>query len=111
MEARLQWCYKYRKYDWKHVIFSNETSVQLGGVRGRRRVQRRRDEAYHLHVIARRQKGFQEFIQWSCFSYDEKGPYHIWEVETADEKKAATADLTARNTARYDKDHTNWLST
>ena len=38
IEARLEWCYKYRHYNWKHVIFSDETSVQLGGVRGRRRV-------------------------------------------------------------------------
>jgi hypothetical protein len=62
MEAHLQWCYKYRKYNWKHVIFSDETSIQLGGVRGKRRVWRRRDEAYHPHVIAYKWKGFQEFM-------------------------------------------------
>jgi len=38
MKAHLEWCYKYRKYNWKHVIFSDETSVQLGGIRGKRRV-------------------------------------------------------------------------
>jgi hypothetical protein len=27
MKARLEWCYKYRKYDWKHMIFFDETSV------------------------------------------------------------------------------------
>ena len=48
---------------------------------------------------------------WSCFSYDEKGPHHIWEAETVAEKKAATADLAARNTTRYDKDHADWLAT
>jgi hypothetical protein len=48
---------------------------------------------------------------WSCFSYNEKGPYHNWEAETAAEKKEAIADLTARNAARYDKDHADWLAT
>jgi hypothetical protein len=48
---------------------------------------------------------------WSCFTYDEKGPYHIWEAETAAEKKAAIADLAVRNAARYDKDHADWLAT
>ena len=39
--ARLAWCYKYQHWkleDWKNVIFSNETSVQLRGVRRRRRI-------------------------------------------------------------------------
>ena len=48
---------------------------------------------------------------WSCFSYYEKGPYYIWQAETAAEKKAATADLVARNAARYNKDHADWLAT
>ena len=26
---------------------------------------------------------------WSCFSYDYKGPYHIWKAESATEKTAA----------------------
>ena len=41
---------------------------------------------------------------WSCFSYNKKGPFHIWEEETLAEKKACQEDLKARNAARYDKD-------
>ena len=41
---------------------------------------------------------------WSCFSWDAKGPYHIWEKETAADKKAMEADLKARNAARYESD-------
>jgi hypothetical protein len=26
---------------------------------------------------------------WGCFSYDKKGPYHIWRTETKKEKKEA----------------------
>jgi len=40
-DARLNWCLKYKDWtleDWKDVIFTDETSVQKGGVRGRRRV-------------------------------------------------------------------------
>jgi hypothetical protein len=44
---------------------------------------------------------------WSCFSYNEKGLYYIWEAETAAEKKASIADLAARNAARYNKDYTD----
>lgn len=47
------------------------------------------DEAYQYHCIRRRWKGFKQFMWWSCFSYEEKGPCHIWEEETAKEKKEA----------------------
>ena len=37
-EARYAWCLAHKDIDWKTVVFTDETSVQLGGVRGRRRV-------------------------------------------------------------------------
>ena len=63
--ARLRWCLIYKDWtieDWKKVIFSDETSVQLGGVRGRRRVWRKKDETFHKHVVTRKWKGFSEFM-------------------------------------------------
>ena len=45
---------------------------------------------------------------WSCFSYYEKGPYHIWEHETPAEKKACQADLATRNRERYEEDRLTW---
>ena len=34
---------------------------------------------------------------WGCFSYDHKGPYHIWRPETKQERKLADADLKKMN--------------
>ena len=45
---------------------------------------------------------------WSCFSYDEKGPYYIWEDETPAEKRMCKADLASRNAERYEKDKEEW---
>jgi len=45
---------------------------------------------------------------WSCFSYNKKGPYHIWSPETKAEKEACKKDLDARNTARYEEDCRKW---
>ena len=111
MKERLDWCLEYKDQtlkDWKNIIQTDETSVQLGGVRGRRRCWRKKDEAYHDYIVICRWKGFKEFIQQSCFLYNKKGPYYIWEEETAAEKKAGKADITARNTARYNKDKEEW---
>ena len=88
-------------------IFSDETSVQMGAVRGKRHVWRKKDETFHPHVVTR-WKGFSEFMRWSYFSYDEKGPYHIWEDETPAEKRMCKADLAARNAERYEKDKEEW---
>ncbi len=106
-DARLNWCLKYKDWtleDWKDVIFTDKTSVQKGGVRGRRRVQRLKEETYNPHVISRRWKGFSEFMWWSAFLYDEKGPYHIWEKETKEEKAACRIDIDTRNAAKYQMD-------
>jgi len=61
-EARYAWCLAHKDIDWKNVVFTDETSVQLGGVRGRRRVWRKADEVFHTHVIRQRWKGFSEFM-------------------------------------------------
>ena len=107
MRERLKWFLEHEHQDLenqKNIIQTDETSVQLRGVRGRRRVWRRKDEAYYKHVIARCQKGFKEFIQQSYFLYDKKGPFHIQEEETPAEKKACQKDLKARNAVRHNKD-------
>jgi transposase len=80
MKKRLDWCLAHEHWtleDWKNVIWTDETAVQLGGTRGRRRVWRLPREAYHKHVIRRRWKGFSEFLFWGSFSYDKKGPCHV----------------------------------
>jgi transposase len=45
---------------------------------------------------------------WGCFSYDKKGPFHIWKAETAAQKKAAEADLKARNALIEEKNKAEW---
>ncbi len=59
---------------------------------------------YYLNVIVRHWKGRKEFMWWSCFSWDYKGPYHIWEKETAAEQKAMYTDLKRINYERYEED-------
>ena len=93
------------------MIFSDETSVQLSAVRGRRRIQRKKSEVYYPYVVTTRWKGFSEFMWWSCFSYDKKGPYHIWEDETPAEKKAMKKDLDAWNEAKEPNDKLIWEAT
>ena len=83
--------------DWKNVIWSDETSVILGQRRGGRKIWRTVYEVQDPTCRRVRWKGHSEFMFWGCFSYNKKGPFHIWKKETAAEKRAAAIDLEARN--------------
>jgi transposase len=99
-KARLEFALRYKDWtleDWKSVIWSDETSVVLGQRRGGQRVWRKVSEVQDSQVRRVRWKGHSEFMFWGCFSYDKKGPFHIWKKETATQKRAAEADLRARN--------------
>jgi hypothetical protein len=88
----------------------------LGNIQGKRRVWRLPGEAYNKHYIRRRWKGFSEFMFWGSFSYDKKGPCHVWEKETAQQKRERKADLDARNSLiekankqKWEKEQRKWL--
>lgn len=72
-KAWLEWCLAYQSWsleDWKHVIWSDETSVVLCVRRGGYRVWRKADESVNKTAIRERWKGYSEFMFWACFSYD-----------------------------------------
>jgi hypothetical protein len=71
--------------------------VILGYRRGVIRVWRARGEAYKETVIRRRWKGFTEFMFWGCFSWDSKGPCHIWRTQSVVERKRDDLELAELN--------------
>jgi hypothetical protein len=98
------------------VIFTDKTTVQFGSVRGKRHVWRLPGEAYNKHCIRRRWKGFSEFMFWGSFFFNKKGPCHVWEKETPQEKRDRKADLDARNSLiekankeKWEKEQRKWL--
>lgn len=97
---RLEWCQRHAHWtleDWKKVIWSDETSVVLLHRRGGYRVWRSSDERFVRSCIRERWKGYSEFMFWGCFSYDKKGPCHIWKPETKKEKEKAEKELEKLN--------------
>jgi len=85
--------------DWKSVIWTDETSDVLGHRRGSYRVWRRLDERCTKSCVRERWKRYSKFMFWGCFTYDFKGPSHIWKTETSAEKKAAIKDTELMNLA------------
>ena len=79
------------------MIFTDETSVALGHQRGGVRIWRIKNEVNDPTCIQRRWKGNSDFMVWACFSYDKKGPIHIWSPETAQQKREATKKIEKLN--------------
>jgi transposase len=88
--ARLRFCLRYRHWtleDWKKVIWTDETAVVCGFRRGGYRVWRTSEERYNKSCIRPRWKGYTEFQFWGSFTWDRKGPCHIWNKETKAQRK------------------------
>jgi len=98
--SRLAFCRKYQDWtlaDWKKVIWSDETFVVISARRGSYKIWRRSDEGLIEEVTRKRWKGYMEFMFWGCFSYDRKGPCHIWQPETEKEKTEAMEEINQSN--------------
>ena len=67
-----------RHTEWSKVVFSDKASILVGEHRGLQNLSRTLDERYHPHVIERRYNNYSEAMFWGCFSYDYKGPCHIY---------------------------------
>ena len=99
-KRRLDFCLAHKDWtleDWKNVIFTDETSVALNHRRGGIRIWHTKDEVNDPTCIQRRWKGNSDFMVWAGFSYDKKGPIHIWSPETAQQKQQATKEIEKLN--------------
>jgi len=59
-------------------------------------------------VIRNRWKGFSEFLFWGSFTYDSKGPCHIWTPETAAERTIANKEVEELNQELESEKKSEW---
>ncbi len=87
-------------FDWRNVIFTDETPAKVGDRCGLHRSWAKKDEAYHPDVKQDRLKRQLEGQVRACFVYGQKGPMKFWYTEEEDEKEAAKFALQEENDAR-----------
>jgi transposase len=110
-QRRLEFARKHENWtleDFKNIIWTDETSVILGHRRGSNKVWRRVFECYDPTVIRRRYKNASEFMFWGCFSYDSKGPCHIYQTPTAAAARKAEKELELINQEREKAAKAEW---
>lgn len=83
--------------DWKRITFSDEAAILVGEHRGIHRISRKPEERYNPDCIEVRYNNYTEAMFWGCFSFDFKGPCHVYVKESATEKREYTAIIKAHN--------------
>jgi transposase len=76
--ARVSWCEKYREktaHDWAQVIFSDESSIEIGKQSRQIRVWRHTGERFNIECLTPTFKsGRKSVMVWGCFAGGIKGP-------------------------------------
>jgi hypothetical protein len=74
--------------EWRKVIFSDEASIIVSAKRGMQNISRivGDKERYHPDCIERRHNNYSEAMFWGSFTYDYKGPCHVYLKETEEQR-------------------------
>jgi len=74
---RLAFCHHYQNYDWRNIIFTDESYFETGGLRARRArgVLRRAGEAYRPQNIDRKFAQGATVMFWGAILYGKSGMY------------------------------------
>lgn len=92
--ARFRWCEKNKNksaYDWSRVIFSDETSMEIGKPSRQIRVWRNTRERFNAECLVPTFKsGRRSVMVWGCFVGEIKGPL-VFCDEFREEKEKITA--------------------
>ncbi|KAH6611673.1 hypothetical protein C7974DRAFT_446141 [Boeremia exigua] len=101
---------KYKEYDnqgfdFRIVVFSDETPARVGEQRGMMRIWFRGGEKYNEDVKHDRNRSYYCLQSYSCFRHGLKGPCHVYSTETAEEKLAAEGHIRELNADQKTRDN------
>ncbi|KAF1972838.1 hypothetical protein BU23DRAFT_568679 [Bimuria novae-zelandiae CBS 107.79] len=87
-------------FDFKQVIFTDETPARIGEERGMQRVWCKEDERYDNYVKKDRNRKDCCLQFYGAFRYNYKGPCYTYFEETEEEKRSADKALRKENAQR-----------
>ena len=96
-QARYQFALRYKAFNWRNVIYTDEASIRGLEVRGYVRGWGLLDDKYHKDMIQGKGDGYSMGMIWGAFAYGVKGPVHFYRTETEEEKKTRAHQLDVEN--------------
>ena len=93
---RLAYCNERKSWtirDWANYGFTDEMSIEVGGLFGLNLVWRDNTERWHSDCVGAMKKQGVSVMCWGMIGWGWKGPFHVWESETEDEKEEAAKTI------------------
>ena len=84
-------------FNFRRVVYTDETPARVGEQRGILRAWAKEDEVYHPHVKRPKIRNNCSLQFYGAFTYNAKGPCHIYNKETQEEKHKAEVALKEEN--------------
>lgn len=85
MKVRLDYCKARRDWTiemWSNYGFTDEMSIEIGGLFGVNTVWRDKTEKWHKDCMGTSKKQGGTVMCWGMIAFNYKGPFHVWESET-----------------------------
>ncbi|RPA95803.1 hypothetical protein L873DRAFT_1812348, partial [Choiromyces venosus 120613-1] len=83
--------------EWANYAFTNEMSIEIGGLFGPSTVWREKGEKWLDDCVGAKKKRGLSVMCWGMISWDWKGPFWVWEPETEEEKAKAMEEIKEYN--------------
>lgn len=90
-------------FNFRRAVYTDETPARVGEQRGVHRAWIKKEEKYLPDVKKPRIQKYSQLQFYGAFTYGEKGPCHIYEKETKEEKQKAFTALQKENKARKEQ--------
>ncbi|KAK0511029.1 hypothetical protein JMJ35_006581 [Cladonia borealis] len=95
--ARFHFALRYRHFNWRNVLFTDEASIRGLEVRGYVRGWGLVDEKYHKDMILGKGDCYSMGMIWGAFGHGVRGPVHFYRTETEEEKQERAHQLDVEN--------------
>jgi transposase len=120
-EVRLKWCEKRKDWtlpllpelpppttaststtsdsrgNWGDYGFTDEMSIEVGGTFGEMFVWREKGERWADNCVGAAKKQGSKVMCWGMIKWGYKGPFHVWEAETDEERAASIVEIDKLN--------------
>ncbi|KAF8241243.1 hypothetical protein K440DRAFT_574087, partial [Wilcoxina mikolae CBS 423.85] len=98
------WYEERKKYqvdkEWANYGFTDEMSIEVGGIHGVCIVWRTKDERWEDDCVGAMKKQGPAAMCWGMIGWNYKGPFYVWDPETKEEREHAHNEITQLNKER-----------
>ncbi|RPA97195.1 hypothetical protein L873DRAFT_1771557 [Choiromyces venosus 120613-1] len=111
---RLTYCEERKDWtlnEWRNYGFTDEMSIEIGSLFGLNLIWRDITERWHEDCVGAMKKQGISVMCWGMIGWGWKGPFHVWEMETKQEREEAAtaiAILEVKRVAEENELNTLW---